>query len=763
MGFSALEQAKAKGAVPVGAALAVRPPRVAVLVPPLAGCDWRSLFESALATQCGLWGGEGNIVLPWDDDQLESPLFWQLLRCHDPDILAAYTPSLGELALVDRTSYDAQVEEIKASLVTLDGIGEEQRREFLEDRLKEPAAEFDLGAPFELVRERLSVLDGDQVFGWFGLQGSEDPGYPFTDLKSLGVPEDAVNDPVCGLGETARLLLCAHVGRLPPRIRRWLADEGRVNQRNVGSLGTWLLDVSERRRNRSRIDPWDFSRSGLGWYDLGHRDRQVVIVVGDEPMDFALFYLLLRVNQPAFWMPREGIREDHLAEYNQRVLSDMAQVAGQRGIQKISVTSATAAGWRDQFVGELQAKMATSTLQILGIEPDQVLPRQPSRLFEEDAQGQRGELVLDLAGHSQPLSTPIPRRVRSADPFALRWITDVRLDDWTPMNHNRLASKILKAPSNSVRIADTGPAYLCPLHTTFGREGLESLTSRPTLHRLDLLEQVQKAVSADGWQAKPSDKGIYAEQTTLLFGGLDILWTALLQQPTRALFDCYLAHTVGRKFRDRTYLQMEDAPVGVDLLQRYELLGILRRGLALKCERCRQGEFYEIESVGRTFQCARCGLDQIHGLGHWLGASGPEWHFGLAEVVYQFLQHDGDIPVQAARTLLEGSKQPVAVAFELELQDVEDRKSEHDLILTRGSRLLIGEATAKDHLEKPASKETERLQRLSVVADMLEAEAVVLATTQPRFTKATVDRARKIVERPWRPLELIEGLKRDPD
>ena len=37
-----------------------------------------------------------------------------------------------------------------------------------------------------------------------------------------------------------------------------------------------------------------------------------------------------------------------------------------------------------------------------------------------------------------------------------------------------------------------------------------------------------------------------------------------------------------------------------------------------------------------------------------------------------------------------------------------------------------------------------------MVGDMLEAEAVVLATMQPRFTKTTVDRARKIVERPWR-------------
>jgi hypothetical protein len=607
-----------------------------------------------------MWGGEGNIVLPWDDGQHENPLFWQLLRCHDPDILAAYTPSLGELALIDKPTYDLRVEEINASLATLEGIDDEQRTKFLEERLNEPVLDFHLDS-FELVRKRLPVLDAEQALGWFALQGSDDPGYPFTDMKSLGAPEEPVYDPVCGLGETARLLLCAHIGRLPPRMRRWLADDELVRRRDIEHLSTWLLHVSERRRDRSLTFPWDFSRRGLAWYDLNRRDRRIVVVAGDDPMDFALFYLLLRVNQPAFWMPRKGIRRDHLAEYNQRILADITQTASWRGVSEILITSTSTSTWRDQLVGELTERMGTNKLSFLPIEPAETLPHQPSRLFEEDAQGQPGELVVDLAGNSQPISTPIPRRVRSADPFELRWITEVRLDDWTPASHNRLAPQILTAPRNSVRLAETGPAYLCPAHTSFGREGLESLTSRPTLHRLDLLEQIQKAISADGWKATPSDKGTYAEQTALLFGGLDSLWDALLQKPTRALLDCYVDKQVGRRFPDgRTYIRVEDAPSGVDveLLQRYELLGIVRRGLALKCERCRQGQFCELENVGRTFRCTRCGLDQIHGPEHWLGGPWPEWHFGLAEVIYQFLQHDGDIPLHAARSSLTAHRSP---------------------------------------------------------------------------------------------------------
>jgi hypothetical protein len=766
MGFSALERQQARGAVPVGAALTVRPPRVAVLVP-LLDWDWRSLFESALATQCGLWGGEGNIVLPWDEGQVNDPVFWKMLRCHDPDILAAYVPSLGELVLIDEASYNAKVEGINASLATLGGISEDQRREYLDNRLAEETTELDLGGSFELVRKRLSVLDADADLpvGWFSLQGMREPKYPFTDMKSLGTPVEVVEDPVCGLGETARLLLGAHVGRLPPWIRRWLEDEQCVNQRDVSRLSAWLPLVSGRLRERSQIFPWDFSRRGVAWYSFSGRERQVVMVVGDEPMDFALFYLLLRVNQQAFWLPREGIREDYLAEYNQSVLSNVVQAAGQLGAQEILVTSVSAGDWRDQLARELQTKVGNDGMRFCPVEPAQVLPSQPSRLLEKDAQGYWGELMLDLTGNSQSLATPLPRHVRSADPFALRWITDVCLNGWTPISHSRLGPQILKAPHTSVRLAATGPAYLCPLHTGFGGESLESLTTRPTLARLDLVEQIQRVISADGWRAKASDKGTYAEQTALLFRGLESLWDALLQEPTRALLDCYFTKGVGHEFRDRVYLRMEDAPAGVDaeLYQCYEMLGILRRGLALKCEQCRQGDFYELESVGRSFRCRRCGLDQTHGPEHWLGEQEPKWHFGLAEVVYQFLRNDGDIPVQAIRILLEGSHEPWAVAFELEFEDAEGCKSEHDLVLSYGSRLIIGEATANDRIQKQAKREVERLKRLAAVADLLEADAVVLATTHTHFKEATVKRAREIVEQPWRPLELVESLKRNPD
>ncbi len=120
----------------------------------------------------------------------------------------------------------------------------------------------------------------------------------------------------------------------------------------------------------------------------------------------------------------------------------------------------------------------------------------PNRLFELDSEGQPGELVLDEAGTSQPLATPIPRDALSTEPFALRWMTDVRVQRWAPIASPGLVPHVLTAPRSSIRIADAGVSYLSPVHTNFGGGTVKGLTSTPTIHRLSLLEQISIGVRA---------------------------------------------------------------------------------------------------------------------------------------------------------------------------------------------------------------------------------------------------------------------------
>ena len=189
---------------------------------------------------------------------------------------------------------------------------------------------------------------------------------------------------------------------------------------------------------------------------------------------------------------------------------------------------------------------------------------------------------------------------------------------------------------------------------------------------------------------------------------------------------------------------------------------MLSRGLALKCARCRQGGFYPLRAVSESFRCSRCGLSQRHGVEHWLGGTEPQWHFGLAEVVFQFLEHDGDVPLHAAALVMEDAVLTANVAFEIELYDEEGTKSEHDLFISLGSHFVLGEATSTDRLESSLKEERKRLRRLGRVAELLGARTVVLATAAPAFAQKVREDANSLVAAPWRRVRLIEGLQRGP-
>ncbi len=264
--------------------------------------------------------------------------------------------------------------------------------------------------------------------------------------------------------------------------------------------------------------------------------------------------------------------------------------------------------------------------------------------------------------------------------------------------------------------------------------------------------------------AKPSDKGVYAEQSAILFGGLQDLRTALMDIETRAVLETFRDGEAGRRFRDRTYIRVEDL-IGHDarnVVTRLERSGVLSRGLALKCVRCRQGDFYPLGALSESFRCSRCGLSQRHGMEHWLGGTEPQWHFGLAEVVFQFLEHDGDVPLHAAALLIEDAVLPASVAFETELYDKEGTKSEHDLLISLGSQLVLGEATSTDRLGSSQKAERRRLKRLGLVAELLGARTIVLASAAPAFAQKTREDAITMLDAPWRRIRFIEGLHRAP-
>jgi hypothetical protein len=96
------------------------------------------------------------------------------------------------------------------------------------------------------------------------------------------------------------------------------------------------------------------------------------------------------------------------------------------------------------------------------------------------------------------------------------------------------------------------------------------------------------------------------------------------------------------------------------------------------------------------------------------------------------------------------------------LYDEEGVKSEHDLLVSLGSQLVLGEATSTDRLGSSQKAERKRLKRLGRVADLLGARTVVLASAAPAFAAKTRKDADTLLAAPWRRVSLIEGLQRGP-
>jgi hypothetical protein len=143
----------------------------------------------------------------------------------------------------------------------------------------------------------------------------------------------------------------------------------------------------------------------------------------------------------------------------------------------------------------------------------------------------------------------------------------------------------------------------------------------------------------------------------------------------------------------------------------------------------------------------------------------PPWRYGLAEVIYQFLTHNGDLPLLAAHDFLRerATDRPAAASRheyvgELDILDPDGVKHELDILLADWTELWVGEATTKSRLENTNNDEHERLQRFRETADLLSARGALLITSGA-WEPNTVARARAAFQGIWPRLEIIETAR----
>jgi hypothetical protein len=714
---------------------------------------WPKVFEAALAAQSRFWGGSGNLIFPQTPDFHTNPLFWRLADLFDADAFIQYAPTYGEVAEIAPNTHRKLMAGWRAELSKRSST--DQADHHLDEMQSEVAAEpRELTArQLDLIRLRLAPLHRDLGSGWHlsSFNSSDAAAWPLSEITDLNGLPDTVQIPHAPVGAARKLLLTATAGRVPRALAGQLSARGlSIETSEPQNRYEWAQVVRGHDRQRGKaVLPWELSDFGLARYLRGHfSDIPAALVVGDSSWDFALFYALHRLTGLAWWLP-SWLAKDSVYLQN---LEQAMLLGPRREGRRLVVVSASSPDTREKYAGQ-GVGLGAQRVQLTAADWSEVLPEEPLRFYERDNQG-RTEMAALVDGATLELDTPLPKRVQTKVPTAMRWLTSAQGHDWAPVRHPSLGTRILTGGFSStdlVRPTRDGAAYYALGAITLGGESLESSVIRPLLRPLSLLDQAQ-AILPDGWSCEPSDKGVWATEATKLFGGLEGLCKALRDPHIRAVTDVYLLdNEKGRllSFDRRRYLSWSDLEEVVGSSAAREVLdglldiGVLRRGLVLKCARCRLAAWHSIASVSERFTCDRCQLEQSTDRFSWLGSDEPRWSYRLAEVLYQLLDKDGELPLLAVWDHLASSQRPVAQANELLITDPKGNQREIDIFASDGYRLWIGEAT------KSAKFKAGRLTFLRHLANATSAWGVLIATSQEKWSPATVEEATSLFRSNW--------------
>jgi len=738
------------------------------------------MVEHALAAQARIWGGNQNLVVSLGWEVGSEELFWRLVERCDPDVVGLHSPSLADLEEIAPDLYADQVQRIVQGLRDAGFNDEQTHADQIAQRREAPFWEqFDLSKELRAkLVERVAPLHlaaGEPRT--VHLNGTASPPYPLTDATALQELPETVLDVTSTLGDVDRLILTHGVGRLLPSFKSAL--EGRGVGRNPVQVNHEAILLQTAWPRHNVITEFGYPRllsdTGLA-RRLAFADRdKVIVVVGDDRRDFFLFHGLSRLRPYVFWIP--AARLDNQA-YVDAIAEAIRFAVRGAGVQRVHVTTASSEEAAAAAVARLEDQGGRQMPQPILADWRETIPLSP--LWAGDARSERRVALLRHEGETQELQTPTPVSVSpTAEDFSgLRWMVDVDVQGWTPALHPSLGTSVFQGPAvtaHDFRTSALGPSYfgLGPFVQAF--LGLEGSTARPRLRPRAIVDQVADVVRPLGWDIRLSDKGAYALQSARLFGGVTGLADALKEKATRALLDAYMTPTTtndpGRYLKDtrRRYLSLEEAAgviggaadVPAVVAQLYDV-GVLVRGHILKCEYCRATSFYTLTEEQR-FTCVRCRTAHKATRFSWLGTPEPEFRYALSEVMYQFLNNHGELPLLALnRHFVVGrasERETLDVAFELDLISPDGQLREHDIVATWGSELWLGEATLGDRLEDTNAGEAERLRRLAETATALCARGVLFVTAAEEFQAGTKGRIRATFRDPtWRDVLFLEGF-----
>ncbi len=336
-----------------------------------------------------------------------------------------------------------------------------------------------------------------------------------------------------------------------------------------------------------------------------------------------------------------------------------------------------------------------------------------------------------------------------------RWVSELRFQEAHFPALPGLGEHYLKQGSTlNARPSHGALAYACPNQMMTVGSDIDSNLWRPQVKVFSLEDAVRHLLTREGCLCELSDKGRFQRDAVQKLGGLGAA-TRYLQGPAGKMLAKFLDHARRRRgihdegaaVQERTYLDLTavakivgDEALAANLLDQLTTAAILSRGFLLHCEFCLNAGWYPLADLSDSFCCTRCVRHQIMTQRHWKSPTSPQIYYKLDEIAYQFLTHDGDVPVLALDWMRRNSSTPFHYCEELKLwrKDNSDPCCEVDLLAVWNGDLIIGEAKKAGSLGK--SKEAKRAAaKLAEVAGLLMARKIVLATSAPDWDAQSKD------------------------
>lgn len=771
----------------------VRPHRVAVLTDKN-DSDWQETSLRIIEFFSRLWGGAHDLIIPTDGKTIDDR-FWAILEVFDPDYLYVYRKSGEDMRLSDADRYRSILDSHVAQWMSQFGQGNaenaEQIREEIDRNLRD-SVQSDFAISPELQKEikvRLAPFWFQEWVVEAGAIGAAAPiMFPLTDITKIIVNTDH-GDEFASIsvppGSVPRLYYAAVCGAFNEEAVEELEGLGFDRQvfdfdaQDMSQLTELVVtgEVREHRAHRAGgrnffqingILPFQLSMLQLGLYRPARYQywtEPSILVAGNRFDDFCLYYCLSRLRDGVHWVLPSITDSATSADARQMSSVEISFVSRVRSLE-MSQGSGGGLAWEtfsltDEEIRAVFDRVNTSPLGNLR-SPFRRGNNIPSLIALPITAVERDnfqrDIIVQLSDDLSisPFNTPKPKNFRTIHPYEHRYITQLAVAGEAPPKHWHLGNSVIvdsRMTTHEARVGKDGPAYFCPNVAYFGGD-IDSVLVRPHLRLPSLSKVLAGLTLSQGYECRPSDKGIYADETITKWGGLAEVGRFLRNDAKRTLLDLFLDKSKSeagkgvylsddqRRYLDFRAVRRCVGKAATEIIDELVTRQVLYRGFIFRCSYCRNSTWFAVGEVTQEFRCKRCGRSQVYTKTHWKAPHQPSWFFKLDELVYQGYRQNMAVPLLALDYLRSKGSENFSFCTDREFWEAGESRAaaEADFFCVSDGVLTIGEAKKEDRLGKSNSEENGAITKYKRLAAGLCARRFIIATFSKDWNANTRER-----------------------